>query len=91
MFCMKNKIDKNELKVSLVESIKKNRCCIDYLEEVERKIADIYEYTNKDSDRIELEKVQWILFNMKYNTNMFEKTLKQNGGCLSGIRSFKWE
>lgn len=86
-----NKVDKNKLKNSLVESIKKNRCCIDYLNEIEAKIADIYEYTGKDSDRIELEKVQWILFNMEYNTQMFENTLKQNGGCVGAIKSFKWE
>ena len=86
-----NKVDKNKLRNSLVESIKKNRCCIDYLNEIETKIADIYEYTGKESDRIELEKVQWILFNMEYNTQMFEKTLKQNGGCVGAIKSFKWE
>lgn len=88
---VKNKINKNKLKVSLVESIQKNRCCIDYLEDVERRVADIYEYTKKESDRIELEKIQWILFNIKYNTSMFEKTLKQNGGSVSAIRSSEWE
>lgn len=90
MFKINNKVNKNKINQSLVESIKKNRSCIEYLEEVGKRVKDIYQYTGKRSDEIELEKIQWILFNMKYNTEMFEKTLKQNGGLPNAIQPFEW-
>ena len=85
------KVSKNEEKRSLIESIQKNNICIDYLENMCTEFEDLFRYTNKKEDRLSIEIVRWILFNMKYNTSLFEKRYKELGGNPNAIESVEWE
>ena len=88
---IKSNLKSNEMKRALVESIQKNSCCIDYLQNTISTCEDLAKYTEARKDAIEVEMLQWILFNMKYNTQQFEKTLKQLGGNPDAIGSFEWK
>lgn len=88
---VKSNVKNNETKRALVESIQKNRECIDFLKDLETKTIDTYNYTGFRDDEIRVEVVKWILFNVNYNTHMFEKTLKQMGGNPNAIESFEWK
>lgn len=91
MFKYGNKVNKNQLKRELCESISKNIDCIDYLEGLENKAEDNYNYSGLENDRIELQMIKWIKFQLEYCSDRFADALKKNGGNVHVIQSAEWK
>lgn len=88
---IKSNINVNKTKRALCESIQKNKECIDFLKDLETKMVDNYKFTESSEDELRVHVVQWILFNMQFNTNKFEEEFKRLGGVSSEFKEpIKW-
>lgn len=86
-----NIIEKQKVREEIILSIQKNILCLDYLENLECKQKDLFNYSKNRNDEIDLEKIKWIKFQIQYNIDMFEKSLKKVGGTLSDVKPFEWK
>ncbi len=85
----KNNIAKQ--KKDLAISIHKNIECLELLEIIEQKYSDLYNFSQLKDDRINLEKIKWIKFQIEFNIKAFEKTLKSLGGDKIEVQLSEWE
>lgn len=90
MFYYNKKVNKNQLKIELLESIAKNIDCLDYLEELEHKAQDNYNYSGLDTDKQEVQMIKWIAIQLEFCSDKFVEVLKKNGGKVNVVQPAKW-
>ena len=84
-------VNKNKLKTSLVESIQRNKSCIDYLTEQLSRAEDMYKLSELRADEVVVEQIKWILFQIEYNNDLMSANLKKLGGNADGLQPFEWK
>lgn len=84
------KRDIRQQKKDIAISINKNIACLDLLENLEVKFDDIYKYSQDEQDRITLEKIKWIKFQIEYNIGAFNMYLKKLGGQKVEVQLTEW-
>lgn len=76
MFNVSKKVSNEELKSSLLESINKNDLSLDYIKDKIRVTEDLYKFTEKDSDKEELDTLKYIELVLSFVGDSYSKSLK---------------
>lgn len=80
-FGSKQKIVKNinnsDLAFSLKESIKRNNDALEYILEHKRVVTDLYKYREFESDKLDLQNIEYIEFILKYIGEQYSGNLER--------------
>lgn len=86
-----NFIEKQKVKEETILSIQKNIICLDTLENIKNNYTDIFKYTQSRDDEIKIEEIEWVIFQIEWNNDLFFKSLKKLGGKVSDVKPFVWK
>lgn len=72
-----NNVNNSDLAFSLRESMKRNNDALDYILDKKRILSDLYKYREFESDKEELQNIEYIEIVLKYVGEMYSDNLER--------------